>query len=206
MIGRQGKDDLSRVGDEVTARLLGLDGAEKTEQVDQHDAVSEFRLVVETVNLTTVLWDGGERKDVVQVETEGGEDVVDESLDILLRALVERDDGEGGAARAEALEDPLVVLEGGTAVAGGGDDDAGTTGEETLQDLDTDRTLADTGEEGVLVLECRTGVGDFVENVEVHTCEIAGVLPQGTDLALHVEERDLSAETELIPETCGRRN
>jgi len=44
---------------------------------------------------------------------------------------------------------------------------AGTTGEKTLNNFDTDRAFADACKEGVLVLEGSTRGGDFVENVEV---------------------------------------
>ena len=59
VVRRQWENDLRGTRDEVTAGLLDLDGAEETEKVDQHDAVSELGLVVKTVNLMTVLWDGG---------------------------------------------------------------------------------------------------------------------------------------------------
>lgn len=71
--------------------------------------MSELRLVVETVDLSAVLRDGGEGEDVVEVESEGGVNVVDESLNVLLGSLVERDDGEGRSSGTELLEDGLVA-------------------------------------------------------------------------------------------------
>lgn len=49
--------------------------------------MSKLRLVVESVDLSSVLGDGGEGKDVVQVKSEGRVDVVDEIVDVLLRSL-----------------------------------------------------------------------------------------------------------------------
>ena len=40
-------------------------------QVDQHDAVGKFRLVVKTVNLAPIFGNGGERKDIFKVEIKG---------------------------------------------------------------------------------------------------------------------------------------
>jgi hypothetical protein len=76
-------------------------------------------------------------------------------------------------------------------VAGGGNDNTSTTGEKTLDDLDTDGTLANTGHEGVLVLESDTGSRDLLEDVEVERGELARVLPVVADLALEVEEGNL---------------
>lgn len=55
----------------------------------------------------------------------------------------------------------------GARVARSGNDDLGSSGEETLDDLNTDRSLADTGHEGVLVLEGDSRGGDLLEDVEV---------------------------------------
>lgn len=80
------------------------------EGTHEHDSVGELRLVVETVDLSAVLRDGGEGEDVVEVESKGGVDVVDESLNVLLGSLVEGDDGEGRSSGTELLEDGLVAV------------------------------------------------------------------------------------------------
>ena len=77
----------------MTACLLVLDGAEETEEVNKHNAVGQLGLVVEPVNLSPILWYGGEGKDIVEIETEGLVYVVDESLDVLLGSLVKGNDG-----------------------------------------------------------------------------------------------------------------
>ena len=102
-------------------------------------------------------------------------------------ALVEGNDGESGAARAKALEDALAVLDRRAAVARCGDDDVRATREQALQDLDTNRALAYTGKERVLVLERRARRRDLVQNVEVHAREVGRVLPVRANLALEME-------------------
>ena len=146
MVRGQRKDDLGRTGDEVAARLLDLDCAKKPEQDDQHDAMCELGLVVESVDFAAVLWDGSERQDVVEIQAESRVDVVDERLNVLLRALIEGNNGECGALAAEALEDALVVLHRCPAVTRRRDHDVSTACQEALEDLDTDRPLAYTGE------------------------------------------------------------
>ena len=75
---------------EMTAGLLDLNRPDKTKELDQHNPVRKLRLVIKTVYLSAVLGNGGEGKDVVKVHTESGVYVVDESLDIMLGALVEQ--------------------------------------------------------------------------------------------------------------------
>ena len=191
VVGGEREDDLRRARDEVAAGLLVLDRTEETEQVDEHNTMSELRLVIKTINLTTILRDSGEGEDVVQVETEGAVDIVDNGLDVLLGALVEGNHGESGAARAEALEDALVVFDGGATVARCSDDDVRATREQALQDLNADRAFADTSEERILVLECRAGGGDLMKDVEVYTRQVRRVLPVGAHLALEMKKRDL---------------
>lgn len=113
MVGRQWEDDFGRTSDELKGGLLGLDGSEETEEVGEHDAVSELGAVVESIDLTTVLGKSGEGENVVKVHAETlllVVDVVDESLDVLLRSLVEGDDGETRALGSALLVDGLVVL------------------------------------------------------------------------------------------------
>ena len=174
----------------MTACLLVLDGAEETEKVDQHDAVSELRFVVEPVDLSPVLWNSGEGENVVKIEAESLVDVVDEGLNILLGTLVEGNNGQSGTLAAEPLEDALVVLDRRPAVAGGGDDDVSAAGKKTFQNLNTNGALPDTGEQRVLVLERGTRRSDLVKDVEVHSSEVAAVLPVRPNLTLEVQERN----------------
>ena len=97
-------------GDEITTGFLLLYGTKQAKQIHEHDVVSKFRLIVQAVNLTPVLRNGSERKDIVQVEVECRVDVVNQGIDVLFRFLVERDDGECGTSAAMCLEDALVIF------------------------------------------------------------------------------------------------
>lgn len=191
VVGREGKDDLCGTSNEVATGLLVLDDTKKTEEIDEHDTVSKLRPVVETVNLATVLGNSREWKDVVKIEAKSGVNVVNKGLDVLLRALVEGDDSERRPLAAEPLEDALVVLDCRAAVARSGDHNMSTTREQPLQDLYTDRTLADTSEKSILVLERRSGSSNLMEDVEIHASQVATVLPICADLALEMEKRNL---------------
>lgn len=114
MIRRKRKNDFSRTSGELESSLLRFDGTEESKEVGKHDAMSEFRSIVETIDFTTVLGESSERKDVVEIHSETlvlRIDVVDESFDILLRTLVERNDGQGRTLRSTLLVDSLVVLD-----------------------------------------------------------------------------------------------
>ena len=69
------------LGYEMTTRL---DGPKDTKQVHQHDATSQLRHVIQTVNLPTVYWYAREQNDLVEIHAEIGVDIVDESFDVLL--------------------------------------------------------------------------------------------------------------------------
>jgi len=171
--------------------FLVLDGTENAKEVDQHHTVGKLRPIVEAVDLMTVLGDARKWKDVVEIHAEIGVDVVDEGLDILFRGLVEGNDSESRATAAKGLEDRLVVFNRLPAVARGGNDDVGTSREETLDNFDTDRAFADSSKERVFVLEGSTRGGDFVEDVEIYTGQIAAGLPVRADLVLQMQERNL---------------
>ncbi len=141
MIGGQKKDDLSGTGHEMAARLLRFNGSQNTEKVPQHDAMSELALGVQAVDFTAVFGHTCERNDIVEIHAEVGVDVIDQSLNILLRSLVKGNDGKSGAATSARLENGLVVLDGGPVVARGGDDDVGAARQETLDDLYTNRAF-----------------------------------------------------------------
>jgi hypothetical protein len=114
VVGREGKDDLSGASGELEGSLLRLDGTEETEDVGEHDTVSELGAVVETVDLATVLGKGGEGEDVVEVHSETlvfVVDVVDKGFDVLLGTLVEGNDSERGTLGTALLVDRLVVLD-----------------------------------------------------------------------------------------------
>ena len=69
-LGRERKDDLSGASDKVAAGLLVLDRARETENIDQHYSVSKLGLIIQTVDLTSVLGESSERQNVIQVHTE----------------------------------------------------------------------------------------------------------------------------------------
>jgi len=137
MVRGERKDNLSLAGNEMATSLLVLDGTENAKEVDQHHTMSKLRPIIETVDLTTVLGDA-QMKDVVEIHAEVRVDVVDEGLDILLGGLVEGNDSESRATTTKGLEDRLVVFNRLPAVARGGNDDAGTSRKETLDNFDTD--------------------------------------------------------------------
>lgn len=89
------------------------------------------------------------------------------------------------------MVDILVKFDRRAAITRRGDYDASTTGEKALDNLDSDRSFADTGEKGVLVLEGCSRSRDLGEHVEVYACEIARVLPVRSDFALEMEEGNL---------------
>ena len=60
-----------------------------------------------------------------------------------------------------------------------------------MGNFDADRAFADSSKECVLVLEGSTRGGDFMEDVEIYTGQIAAVLPVRADLALQMQERNL---------------
>ena len=76
----------------------------------------------------------------------------------------------------------------------------------TTSHLDTDRAFSDASKEHVLVLEGHTGGGDFVENVEVDTSQIAAILPVCANPALQILQRDLIGGDGVTPVTCGWMN
>lgn len=167
VVGRKREDDLGGSGDELTSGLFLLDGTEETEEVGKHESVGELRLVVNRVDFTAVLGKSGEGDNVVQVDLEGGVDVVDKSLDILTRSTVEGNDNKLGALGTNLMENVLVVVDGSSRVSRGGHDTGTTTREETLEDFDTDGTLADTGEKGGLFGKSDTRGGDLSKDIEV---------------------------------------
>lgn len=191
VIWREGKDNLRWTGDDVAACLLLLDGTEKAKDVDQHHTMSEFRPIIEAVDLATILGKSGEGEDVVKVEVEGRVDVVDESLDVLLRALVEGHDCKGRTTTSGLMIDALIVLHSLAAVARGCNDNMSTSRQQALQDLHTDGALADTSEESVLAFEGRSGGCDLLKNVEVDASQVTAILPVRADFAFEVKEGDL---------------
>ena len=72
-----------------------------------------------------------------------------------------------------------------------GDNDSSSSSEETLDDLDTDRTFTDTSHESVLAFEGDSGSSNLLEDVEVERSELARVRPAVSDLPLEVEKKNL---------------
>ena len=93
MVGGKGKDDLCWTCDEVSDGFLVLHGSKDAEKIDQHDSVREFRLVVDTVNFSSILRHCSERKNVVEIKPQSCVDIVNESFDVLLGTLVEGNNG-----------------------------------------------------------------------------------------------------------------
>jgi hypothetical protein len=83
VVGREGENDLGRSGDEMTSSLLLLDLAEKTEEVGQHESMGKLGFVIQTINLAAILRKRSERDNVVEINSKGRVDVINECLDIL---------------------------------------------------------------------------------------------------------------------------
>ncbi|KXT05144.1 hypothetical protein AC578_7604 [Pseudocercospora eumusae] len=191
VVRRQWEDDLSWSGFETTCGLLGLDSAKHTEQVGKHDTVSELRLAIDAVDFATVLGNGGERNDVVEVPAKAlllVVDVVDESVHVLQATLVEGHDDKLRTASTIASVHRLVVLGHLAREARGGDDDLGTTADQTLEDFSTDGACTRTSHEDVLVLVCDTRLGCLLEAIQVDAGELLAVFPSMLFLALEVQE------------------
>lgn len=135
MIGREREDNLSWACNKMVTSLLVLDSTKNAKEVDQHHMVSELRPIIEAVDLMTILRDAGEWKDVVEIHAEVGIDVVNKGLNILFGGLVEGNDSKGRAMAAKGLEDRLIVFNHLLAVAQCGNDNVGTSREETLDRL-----------------------------------------------------------------------
>jgi len=182
---------LSRASDDASASLLVLDTAKDAEEVDKHHTVSKFRTVIETINLATVLRNSSERHDIVKIHVQITIDVIDESFNILSRGLIEGNDSQSRSTTTKRLEDSLIIFDSLAVVTGSSDKDVSTTGEQSLDDLNPDRALADTGAQSILAFKSCPRCSIFMENVKVDTSEVATKLPRGSNLTLEVEERNL---------------
>ena len=162
-------------------------GTEQAKQIDKHDAVCKFRLVVEAIDYAPIFGNHGEGKNIVQIEVEGGVDVINQGIDILFRALVERNGSERRASTTMRLENALVIFDRFAAVARGGDDDMGATREETFDNFNSNRALSNTGEKGILVFEGSAGHRNFVEDIKIDTREVTRIFPCTSRLALEMK-------------------
>src|ERR1700722_9323912 len=113
------KNNLRWASDEVTACFLAFHGTKYTQEIYKHDAMSQFRLVIQTIYFSPIFWNRSKWKDVIEIHTEGGVDIVNESFDTLLGALIERDDYKRRATAAYCLIYRLIEFDGGAAVARG---------------------------------------------------------------------------------------
>ncbi|GJC78128.1 hypothetical protein ColLi_00966 [Colletotrichum liriopes] len=193
VVGRQGQDNLGGTSLEAALGLLGLDAAKNAEQVGQHDAVSQLRSGVDLVDLATVLGDGCKRHDEVQVPTEavlGVVNVVNQSLAVLLAALVEGHNNKLRATGTKAGVHGLVVLSDLTRESTGGDDNLGTTADETLKDLGSDGACTSAGHKSVLASKADTVLGSLLQRLQVIASELLAVVPAMKALALEVQEGD----------------
>ncbi|GKT61899.1 unnamed protein product [Colletotrichum tofieldiae] len=193
VVGRQGQDNLGGTSLEAALGLLGLDAAKNAEQVGQHDAVSQLRSGVDLVDLATVLGDGCKRHDEVQVPTEavlGVVNVVNQSLAVLLAALVEGHNNKLRATSTKAGVHGLVVLSDLTRESTGGDDNLGTTADETLKDLGSDGACTSAGHKSVLASKADTVLGSLLQRLQVIASELLAVVPAMKALALEVQEGD----------------
>ncbi len=203
VVGGEGQDHLGRARLKSAAGLLSLDTAQQADQVGQHDAVSQLGLGVDAIDLAAVLGDGSEGDDDIEIPAEtslGVVDVFDQSIDVLLTALVERNHNELRVTRAVTGIHGLVVLSHLTGETTGGDDNLGATADEALQDFSADGSGTGTRHQRVLSGEADAVLGGFLEAVEVETGQLLAVVPavqlvslaqveegDGLDLALRLE-------------------
>ena len=193
MIRRQRQDNLSGSGLEAALCLLRLDGSEHAEKVSQHDAVSKLRLGVNAVDLATILGNGGEWDNEVEIPSEtllGVVDVIDQSLHILLASLVEGHNNKLRASRAEARVHGLVVFGDLTGETAGGDNNLCSSTDETLQDIRTDGSSTSTSHQNILSLEGNTVLRSCLQSLDVETSELLAVLPSVLILPLQMQEGD----------------
>lgn len=177
VVGRQGQNDLSRSGDEVSVRLLGLDSSHESEHVDQHQSMRQFRSVIDTIDFSAIFGQSGERNDVVEIDGQSRVDVLYQGFNILLGSTVEGYNHELGTLGTELVEDVLVVVDRFPRVSRGGNDDGCTTSQQTLQDFNTDTAFADTGHQGSLFGESGTSSSDFGQDVKVDVGKLLAVCP-----------------------------
>ena len=59
------------------------------------------------------------------------------------------------------------------------------------ENFNANRTLSNTSEQGILVLERGTGSGNLVEDVEIDSCEITTILPPCPEPAFEMKKRNL---------------
>ncbi|KUI68937.1 hypothetical protein VM1G_11569 [Cytospora mali] len=187
VVRRKGKHDLCRTGLETACRLLCLDTAQHADEVGQHDAVSQFGLGVDAINLAAILRDGSEGDDKAVL---GVVNVVDEGLDILLASLVEGHNHQLRATGAVASVHSLVVLGDLPRETTRGDDDVGSTADKTLQNFRANRSSASASHECVLPSVADTVSGSVLQAVEVDVAQLLAVLPSIHRLLLQVEERN----------------
>ncbi len=69
--------------------------------------------------------------------------------------------------------------------------------------LDTNGAFSDARQESILFFERSTRRSNLMQDVEVDASQIAAILPVRTNFSLR---RTLSAETDVTPEICGRKN
>lgn len=111
VIGRERKENVCGVCDDLHLLLLVLDGANESEEVDEHNAMRELRVTVQRANITTyttvnrgnetngryqnrkerltILRSGSKRNEEVDVVFVLLVDMIDERMHILHRGLVE---------------------------------------------------------------------------------------------------------------------
>jgi len=142
--------DVSRASDDTSASLLVLDATKDAEKVDKHHTVSKFRTIIKTMDLVTVLRNSSERYDVVKTHVQFIINVVDESFNILSRGLNEGNDSRSRSTTTKRLEDRSIVFDSLAVVTGSNDNDPSTTGEKSLDDLNSDWTLTDTSAQSIL--------------------------------------------------------
>ena len=91
--------------------MTKLRSTEQAKQIDKHQAVREFRLVIKTIDFAPILGEWRQRKNGVQIKVKGRVDVINQGVDMLFPALVERNDGERGASTTKCLENAVVIFD-----------------------------------------------------------------------------------------------
>ena len=63
------KNDLGRTHNEITTCFLRLNSNKEMKEIDQHDTMGKFRLIIRTIGLMIILKNRCKGEDVVEIET-----------------------------------------------------------------------------------------------------------------------------------------
>ena len=68
-MGDSGRTTCVGAGNDLAARLLRIDSIKEMQKVHEHDTMRKLRLVIKAIDFTTILRNGGEGDNVIQVKS-----------------------------------------------------------------------------------------------------------------------------------------